>query len=106
MIEMCRRQVNSAFRRVITERQEQALTAELERMANLERYVRVCQQNPSASTKQAQLMAAALAGASWDELQAMRAELTKPLETKAEGSGSPAPYVADDSALPEIFFRD
>lgn len=43
MIENRRKQVTSAFRRVKTERQEEALTDELKRMADLESYVRACE---------------------------------------------------------------
>lgn len=43
MIENRRKQVTAAFRRAKTERQEEALQVELKRMADLEAYVRVCQ---------------------------------------------------------------
>jgi len=43
MIEDRRKQVTAAFRRARTERHNEALTAELKRMADLETYVRVCQ---------------------------------------------------------------
>lgn len=43
MIDDRRSQLSAAFKRVKTERQEEALNAELKRMADLEAYVRACE---------------------------------------------------------------
>jgi hypothetical protein len=43
MIENRRKQVSAAFRRAKTGRHEEALTAELKRMADLESYLRACE---------------------------------------------------------------
>src|SRR4051812_37335321 len=74
MIENRRKQVTAAHRRVKTERHEEALIAELKRLANLENYVRACQNGlPAPSERNKKLVKAALASATWEELRAMAA---------------------------------
>jgi hypothetical protein len=49
MIENRRKQITAAFRRAKAEHHEEALIAELKRMADLESYLRACESAPTHS---------------------------------------------------------
>jgi len=51
VIEYRRKQVTAAFRRAKTERHEDALTTELKRMADLESYLRACEDAATQGSK-------------------------------------------------------